>query len=63
MVGRADPLIGEHNVRSTLRLSDGGYIFDNGQIRYHGNIGRTERQREEVGKKYFAGVVNHNGTD
>ena len=31
-------LIAEQNVRSTLRISDRGYIIDNGQIRYHGSI-------------------------
>ena len=45
-------LIAEQNVRSTLRISDRGYIIDNGQIRYHGSI--TElRDNEEVRKKYL----------
>ncbi len=44
--------IAEQNVRSTLRISDRGYIIDNGQIRYHGSI--TElRDNEEVRKKYL----------
>ena len=35
--------IAEQNVRSTLKISDRGYIIDNGQIRYHGSIDGTER--------------------
>src|SRR4030065_2176533 len=45
-------LIAEQNVRSTLRISDRGYIIDNGQIRYHGNIEEL-RDNEEVRKKYL----------
>jgi branched-chain amino acid transport system ATP-binding protein len=45
-------LLAEQNVRSTLRLSDRGYIIDNGQIRYHGSIGEL-RDNEEVRKKYL----------
>jgi branched-chain amino acid transport system ATP-binding protein len=45
-------LIAEQNVRSTLRISDRGYIIDNGQIRYRGNIGEL-RDNEEVRKKYL----------
>ena len=45
-------LIAEQNVRSTLRLSDRGYIIDIGQIRYHGSIGEL-RENEEVRKKYL----------
>jgi branched-chain amino acid transport system ATP-binding protein len=45
-------LLAEQNVRSTLRLSDRGYIIDNGQIRYHGSIGEL-RENEEVRKKYL----------
>ncbi len=45
-------LIAEQNVRSTLRLSDRGYIIDNGQIRYHGSIGEL-RDNEEVRRKYL----------
>ncbi|NWF93974.1 MAG: ABC transporter ATP-binding protein [Syntrophaceae bacterium] len=45
-------LIAEQNVRSTLRLSDRGYIIDNGQIRYHGSIEQL-RENEEVRKKYL----------
>jgi branched-chain amino acid transport system ATP-binding protein len=45
-------LIAEQNVRSTLRISDRGYIIDNGQIRYHGSIEEL-RDNEEVRKKYL----------
>ena len=45
-------LLAEQNVRSTLRLSDRGYIIDNGQIRYHGSIEEL-RDNEEVRKKYL----------
>jgi branched-chain amino acid transport system ATP-binding protein len=45
-------LLAEQNVRSALKLSDRGYIIDNGQICYHGSI--TElRDNEEVRKKYL----------
>jgi branched-chain amino acid transport system ATP-binding protein len=44
--------IAEQNVRSTLRLSDRGYIIDNGQIRYHGSINEL-RDNEEVRKRYL----------
>ncbi|MCJ7784872.1 MAG: ATP-binding cassette domain-containing protein, partial [Desulfobacterales bacterium] len=44
--------IAEQNVRSTLRISDRGYIIDNGQIRYHGSIEQL-RDNEEVRKKYL----------
>jgi branched-chain amino acid transport system ATP-binding protein len=45
-------LLAEQNVRSALRLSDRGYIIDNGQIRYQGSI--TELgENEEVRKKYL----------
>jgi branched-chain amino acid transport system ATP-binding protein len=45
-------LVAEQNVRSTLRISDRGYIIDNGQIRYHGSIEQL-RDNEEVRKKYL----------
>jgi branched-chain amino acid transport system ATP-binding protein len=45
-------LLAEQNVRSTLRLSDRGYIIDNGQIRYHGSIEEL-KENEEVRKKYL----------
>jgi len=45
-------LIAEQNVRSTLRLSDRGYIIDDGQIRFHGSIGDL-KENEEVRKKYL----------
>ena len=45
-------LLAEQNVRSALRLSDRGYIIDNGQIRYQGSI-QELRDNEEVRKKYL----------
>ncbi len=45
-------LLAEQNVKSALRLSDRGYIIDNGQIRYQGSIEEL-RQNEEVRKKYL----------
>jgi len=45
-------LLAEQNVRSALRISDRGYIIDNGQIRYHGTI-QDLRENEEVRKKYL----------
>jgi len=44
--------LAEQNVRSTLRISDRGYIIDNGQIRFHGSIEEL-RDNEEVRKKYL----------
>ncbi len=45
-------LLAEQNVRSALRLSDRGYIIDNGQIRYEGSI-QELRGNEEVRRKYL----------
>jgi branched-chain amino acid transport system ATP-binding protein len=45
-------LLAEQNVKSALRLSDRGYIIDNGQIRYRGSI-EEMRENEEVRKKYL----------
>lgn len=45
-------LLAEQNVRSALKLSDRGYIIDNGQIRYQGSIEEL-RENEEVRKKYL----------
>jgi branched-chain amino acid transport system ATP-binding protein len=45
-------LLAEQNVRSALRLSDHGYIIDNGQIRYQGSVEEL-RENEEVRKKYL----------
>ena len=45
-------LLAEQNVKSALRLSDRGYIIDNGQIRYQGSIEEL-RSNEEVRKKYL----------
>lgn len=45
-------LIAEQNVRSTLRISDRGYIIDDGHIRYHGSI-EDLKENEEIRKKYL----------
>jgi branched-chain amino acid transport system ATP-binding protein len=45
-------LLAEQNQRSALRLSDRGYIIDNGVIRYHGSIDDL-RQNEEIRRKYL----------
>jgi len=45
-------LLAEQDVRSSLRLSDRGYIIDNGVIRYHGSIVHL-KENEEIRKKYL----------
>ncbi len=45
-------LLAEQNLRSALKLSNRGYIIDNGVIRYHGSI-EDLRENEEVRKKYL----------
>jgi branched-chain amino acid transport system ATP-binding protein len=45
-------LLAEQNVRSALRLSDRGYIIDNGAIRYQGSI-KELRENEGIRKKYL----------
>lgn len=45
-------LLAEQNVRSALRLSDRGYIIDNGVIRYQGSI-KQLKENEEIRKKYL----------
>jgi branched-chain amino acid transport system ATP-binding protein len=45
-------LLAEQNVRSALRLSDRGYIIDDGQIRYQGSIEEL-KQNDDVRKKYL----------
>jgi len=45
-------LLAEQNQKSALRLSDRGYIIDNGVIRYHGTIDAL-RENEEVRRKYL----------
>jgi len=45
-------LLAEQNVKSALRLSDWGYIIDDGKIRYQGSIGEI-RKNEELRKKYL----------
>jgi branched-chain amino acid transport system ATP-binding protein len=39
-------------VKTTLKLSDYGYIIDNGTIRYHGSVDEL-KENEEVRKKYL----------
>ncbi len=45
-------LLAEQNLRFALKLSNRGYIIDNGVIRYHGNI-EDLQENEEVRKKYL----------
>jgi branched-chain amino acid transport system ATP-binding protein len=45
-------LLAEQNQRTALRLSDRGYIIDNGVIRYHGSIEEL-RADEEIRRKYL----------
>ena len=45
-------LLAEQNVKTTLRLSDHGYIIDDGKIRYHGTVDEL-KENEEVRKKYL----------
>jgi branched-chain amino acid transport system ATP-binding protein len=45
-------LLAEQNVRSTLRLSDRGYIIDDGHIRYQGSIEEL-KDNDNVRKKYL----------
>ena len=45
-------LLAEQNQRVALKLSDQGYVIDNGVIRYHGTIDDL-RDNEEVRKKYL----------
>lgn len=45
-------LIAEQNVKSTLKISDRGYIIDNGRIRYQGSITELS-ENEKVRKKYL----------
>jgi branched-chain amino acid transport system ATP-binding protein len=42
-------LLAEQNVKFTLKLSDYGYIIDNGRIRYHGSV-QELTENEEVRK-------------
>ncbi|MGD9819018.1 MAG: ABC transporter ATP-binding protein [Desulfomonilaceae bacterium] len=45
-------LLAEQNQKAALRLSDRGYILDNGVIKYSGTIDEL-RQNEEVMRKYL----------
>jgi len=45
-------LLAEQNQKVALKLSDQGYVIDNGVIQYHGTI-EDLRDNEEVRKKYL----------
>jgi branched-chain amino acid transport system ATP-binding protein len=45
-------LLAEQNVKTTLKLSDYGYIIDDGRIRYQGNVEEL-KENEEVRKRYL----------
>jgi branched-chain amino acid transport system ATP-binding protein len=45
-------LLAEQNQKVALRLSDRGYIIDNGAIKFHGDI-QSLRDNEEIRKKYL----------
>ena len=45
-------LLAEQNLEVALRLSDRGYVIDNGVIKYHGT-GEDLRDNEEVREKYL----------
>ena len=45
-------LLAEQNLDVALRLSDRGYVIDNGVIRYEGSI-KDLRNNEEVRNKYL----------
>ncbi len=45
-------LLAEQNQKVALRLSDRGYVIDNGVIRYQGTI-EDLRANEEVRRKYL----------
>ncbi len=45
-------LLAEQNVKSALRLSDWGYIIDDGEIRYQGSIEEIKKD-EELRKRYL----------
>jgi branched-chain amino acid transport system ATP-binding protein len=45
-------LLAEQNQRVALKMSDRGYIIDNGAIRYHGDIEDLKKD-EEIRRKYL----------
>ncbi len=45
-------LLAEQNQKVALRISDRGYLIDNGVIRYHGAI-QDLQEHEEIRKKYL----------
>lgn len=46
-------LLAEQNSKFAMRLSDRGYVIDDGRIRFHGSI-RELSENEEVKKRYLA---------
>jgi len=44
--------LAEQNVKAAMRLSDHGYIIDDGKIRYQGSVEEL-KENEEVRKKYL----------
>lgn len=45
-------LLVEHNMKSSLKISDRGYVIDNGRICYQGSV-KELRENEEIVKKYL----------
>ena len=45
-------LLAEQNQKVAMRLSDQGYVIDNGTIKYHGSV-KDLRENEEVRNKYL----------
>jgi len=46
-------LLAEQNSKFAMRLSDRGYVIDDGRIRYHGSV-RELSENEEVKRRYLA---------
>jgi branched-chain amino acid transport system ATP-binding protein len=45
-------LLVEHNMKSSLKICDRGYVIDNGRICYQGNV-KELRENEEIIKRYL----------
>lgn len=45
-------ILAEQNQKMALRLSDRGYVIENGAIRYHGAI-QELRDNEEIRRRYL----------
>ncbi len=45
-------LLAEQNVHAALRLSDRGYVIDDGRIQYQGTVGDL-KENEEIRRKYL----------